>query len=268
VLGGAHKRYLTARLLPPVLAQSSSAVLWVFPPRARQVRHIASRHGVEGAQMRNNKQARTLGSRLQGAGRRERGAGAGATGAWRGTQTVPCSSTFASRVPGEAHRGLCCCGSRLSKHGAPGFFLTRVRARLSRARPVPSDRAPFALADQWPRRCAMRPASRHGVEGAQMRNNKQVHVECCKMQGTGSRGWGAGCLAGHTNGTLQRSFRFPCAHLCPGAFAFCGGGGTPPSAAFLRSSRFLTSTAFSVLNSSCDSTPSSSNAWASRSPCT
>ena len=75
--GGAHKRYLTVRLSLPVLAQSSSAVLWVPPPRARQVRHIASRHGVEGAQMRNNKQARTLGSRLQGAGRKERGAGAG-----------------------------------------------------------------------------------------------------------------------------------------------------------------------------------------------
>ena len=33
VLGGAHKRYLTAGLLPAVLAESgASAVLWVSPP--------------------------------------------------------------------------------------------------------------------------------------------------------------------------------------------------------------------------------------------
>ena len=76
VLGGAHKRHLTARLLLVVLAQSrASAVLWVFPPRARQVRHIAGKHGVEGAQMSTNKHSGRLGPRLQSAGSRVWGLG-------------------------------------------------------------------------------------------------------------------------------------------------------------------------------------------------
>jgi hypothetical protein len=154
VLGRAHKRYLTARLLLPVLAQSSSAVLWVFPPRARQVRHIASRHGVEGAQMRNNKQGRRLGSRLQGAGRREQGTGAGGAGC------------LAGHTNGTLQRDCCQpCSHNPAPPQSCGF-------------PPPCARQVRHI------------AGRHGVEGAQMRNNKQGRSLGSRLQGAGSRGWG------------------------------------------------------------------------------
>ena len=140
--------------------------------------------------MSTNKHSRRLGCRVQGAGCRVQGAG---SGGWD-------AGCLAGRTNGTLQRDFCFpCLHNPEPPQSCGF---------------PPARAP-GEAHRWQARC-------RGCSNEYQQTLKAPRVQSagCRVQGAGSGGWGAGCLAGRTNCTLQRHFCLPCSQLRLGALAF------------------------------------------------